>query len=320
MIETRKKHDLHDFMMQISNQMQSEYDRIQKSAKEDPGTAGDEGEENWAQILRDWLPSKYEVVTKGQILSAEGKLSPQVDVIVLSPNYPPALRNKKKYLAGGVVAAFECKLTLKKRDIYKTLKNATLIKNLSLPGSGTPYKELMSKPIYGLLAHTSTWKSNPVESIDGELNKADSEIVTHPREMLDLICVSDTATWAASKQPLMHPDEESDEYSKLLMNPNGIPTTSYMCHSGGSWDVKSHQPYFTPIGIFLAEFLVKLAWKDSDLRDIARYFIGVEFSNSSQGTLRYWDWSIYSSEFQNKLSFDKLKNEITWDEWCHFIE
>ena len=106
-------HDLHDFMSQISNEMSAEYDRIQKRASEDPGTAGDQGEENWAELLRDWLPRNYEVVTKGRIISQDGKTSPQIDVLVLNGAYPRKLLGKKLYLAAGVAAAFECKTTLK---------------------------------------------------------------------------------------------------------------------------------------------------------------------------------------------------------------
>src|SRR6185369_12921717 len=43
----------------------------------DGGTAGDEGEENWATLLRGLLPAAYHVVTKGKIISQEGQLSPQ---------------------------------------------------------------------------------------------------------------------------------------------------------------------------------------------------------------------------------------------------
>jgi len=65
----QKTHDLYDFMRQMSAEMSAEYDRIQMRATEDPGTAGDQGEENWAELLRDWLPRTYEVVTKGRIIS-----------------------------------------------------------------------------------------------------------------------------------------------------------------------------------------------------------------------------------------------------------
>ena len=47
-----KTHDLHDFMQQLSVEMAGEYNRIQRRATEDPGTAGDQGEENWAELLR----------------------------------------------------------------------------------------------------------------------------------------------------------------------------------------------------------------------------------------------------------------------------
>ena len=46
-----KTHDLYDFMRQVSAEMSAEYDRIQMRATEDPGTAGDQGEENWAELF-----------------------------------------------------------------------------------------------------------------------------------------------------------------------------------------------------------------------------------------------------------------------------
>ena len=59
-----KTHDLHDYIQENIADIAAEYDRIQKRATEDPGTAGDQGEENWAKLLREWLPRTYEVVIK----------------------------------------------------------------------------------------------------------------------------------------------------------------------------------------------------------------------------------------------------------------
>ena len=126
----QKTHDLHDFMRQISAEMSAEYDRIQTRAREDPGTAGDQGEENWAELLRDWLPRNYAVVTKGRIISQESVTSPQIDVLVLNGAYPNKLHNKKLYLAAGVAAAFECKTTLKALHIAQAVENCTIIKSL----------------------------------------------------------------------------------------------------------------------------------------------------------------------------------------------
>ena len=106
----------------MNTEMASEYERIQLRATDDPGTAGDEGEENWAEVLRGWLPRNYEVVTKGRIINEEGLTSPQMDVLVLNDSYPTKLLNKKHYLAAGVAAAFECKTTLKSAHISQAFK------------------------------------------------------------------------------------------------------------------------------------------------------------------------------------------------------
>ncbi|UUE28839.1 hypothetical protein LRQ08_31025 (plasmid) [Rhodococcus qingshengii] len=105
--------------------MADEYDRIFARATEDPGTAGDEGEENWASLLRQWLPIGYTVVTKGRVLFTDKTASPQVDVVVLRPGYPPRLLDKKLYLSSGVLAAFECKTTLKSERIGKAANDSS---------------------------------------------------------------------------------------------------------------------------------------------------------------------------------------------------
>src|SRR5215204_7399064 len=112
-----KKNELLDYMASATRQMEESYDRIRRRRSEDPGTAGDRGEENWAELLRAWLPKYFNVETKGRILSHEGETSPQVDVLVLSPSYTQQLLKEKLYLAGGVEAAFECKTTLEAEHI-----------------------------------------------------------------------------------------------------------------------------------------------------------------------------------------------------------
>ena len=128
MNDNGKSHDLFDFMEQISREMASEYSRIQKRATEDSGTAGDQGEENWAELLKDWLPSSYTVVTKGRIISHDGRTSPQIDILVLKSSYPKKLESKKIYLAAGVAAAFECKVTLKSQHITGSYINLSKYK------------------------------------------------------------------------------------------------------------------------------------------------------------------------------------------------
>lgn len=137
-------HDLHHFIRQLSDKMAANYRQIQEQASEDPGTAGDQGEVNWAKLLQGWLPRTYEVTTKGRIIGQDGTTSPQVDVVVLKGIYPKQLidENQKIYLAAGVAAAFECKTTLKAEHIEKAVQTCVKIKSLCPDRQGTPYKEL----------------------------------------------------------------------------------------------------------------------------------------------------------------------------------
>ncbi|MFI8802678.1 DUF6602 domain-containing protein [Micromonospora chalcea] len=74
-------------------------------------------------MLREWLPASYHVRTKGRILAHDGAASRQVDVVVLRPGYPSKLLDKKLYVASGVAAAFECKLTLTASHLTQAKKS-----------------------------------------------------------------------------------------------------------------------------------------------------------------------------------------------------
>jgi hypothetical protein len=93
------KHELEDFLEQDRADIAAEYDRIYRRSTEDPGTAGDEGEENWAEIIGNWLPPSYQVRTKGRIVFPDATATRQIDILVLRGTYPRRLLNKKLYLS-----------------------------------------------------------------------------------------------------------------------------------------------------------------------------------------------------------------------------
>lgn len=311
-----KPHDLIDFMNSATNQIAEEYDRIQKRATEDPGTAGDQGEENWATLLKNWLPHTFHVVTKGRILSHKGIASPQVDVIILQPEYPKHLLDKKLYLAGGVLAAFECKVTLKTKHIEEFIRNSIEIKSHLYDNKGTPYKELQSPIIYGLLAHSHSWKgqnSKPIENIEKTLIQSDLKEITHPIQMPDLICVADLATWSTSKVTFIGPHQIPNWSSfESVYGKKGSARTGYICHSEA---VENKFENFTPIGAFITSLLNKLAWQVTPLQSLSRYFTLTNIQGSGSASMRKWDSSIYSEEIRAKVEKGLLKNGVKWDEW-----
>ncbi len=310
-----KTHDLYDFMHQKTAWIAAEYKRIQKRVKDDPGTAGDQAEENWAKLLRDWLPPTYEVVTKGQIIGQDGKPSPQIDVLVLNKNmYPKQLidDNQKAYLAAGVAAAFECKLTLEARHIKKAMKNCIKIKDLYSVREGTPYKELHTPIAYGLLAHSHSWQSEnstPENNIDQKLHEADASRVSHPRQTLDLLCVADFGTWVSGKFTFI--GQPTPAQNKLV----GVSQSIYARHT------PSHQAqyeHFKSIGTLISFLTRRLAWEDPTLRNLVDYYFGTRIGGNSEGKFRQWPISVYSKDVQIRLLSGRVnlpQSAMSWDEW-----
>lgn len=311
-----KTHDLYDFMRQISHEMSAEYKRIQKRATEDPGTAGDQGEENWAELLRDWLPRNYEVVTKGRIISQDGDTSPQIDVLVLKSSYPKKMLSKKHYLAAGVAAAFECKTTLKASHISDAMSTCAKIKSFYPNRIGTPYKELHSPIIYGLLAHSHSWKgekSTPEENIREKLSASDLASIHHPRQQLDILCVADCATWVATLMRFIGPRQIHDWAAMIQTHGvNGSATSAYVGHA---YSHEQQVKQFTPIGVLVSHLSQKLAWENPELRDLADYYRMTNIAGSGEGLMRRWPASIYSDEIRSRIIESKLSSGKLWDEW-----
>lgn len=302
------QNDLLNFMHQVSKGLADEYERIRSRSLEDPGTAGDQGEENWALLLREWLPATYHIVTKGRIMASDGRAGPQVDVLVLSPAYPSFLVSKKLYLTGGVLAAFECKTTLEAAHVTDAVETAIAIRDLLPAREGSPYKELFSPITFGLLAHSHNWKgknSTPANNIEARLLADDRKLVHHPRQMLDVLCVADLACWSTTRL--------------VSLGPNKTSITAYVQHSeeiGESFPPENRKPGFTPIGALLTSLLSRLAWEDASLRDLSIFFRSSQLDGNGRGLQRSWPVSIYSEAIRPQIMSGMTSGGGYWDEWC----
>ena len=312
----QKRHDLHHFMRQLSSNMAENYEYLQTRAAEDSGTAGDQAEIHWAEWLGSWLPPTYKVVTKGRIINQNGEASRQVDILVLKSFYPKQLHLNKHYLSVGVAAAFECKTTLKAWHIEEATKTCVQIQKLYRPREGTPYKELHSPIVYGVLAHSHDWKgenSKPEDNIIRKLSESDVAHVSHPRFGLDFLCVADCGTWVLAK-------------TLAYFGPkSGLPKQRQESIACGYLE---HTPFrkkktrdFTPIGAFYGNLMERLAWEDPILRDIVDYYRVTGIAGSGGGRLRGWSFGALSDVVQNQIRASRrLSNHsLSWDEWkTHF--
>ena len=296
-------HGIHEWMQQLSSNMEHNYRQIRRHSREAPETAGGRGESDWAELLAGWLPPTLQVVTRGRIVDHKDNISPEMDVIVLKDVYPRQMLCKGDYfLSAGVLAAFECKATLRREHISEAVKVAGKVKQLGQSREGTPYAELYSPIIYGLLSHAHDWTqdhSRPEENVTDALWEADYRLVTHPRDCLDLICVANLGMWASWKDAM-------DVFH------DGLPVSRYWTSTKSK-----NRSHFTPIGSLIVYLSRRLAWEIPALRPLADYYFKTGLTGTAYLPGRIWPFDIYSDAvlprvMERRLSHPRL---YCWDEW-----
>lgn len=236
------------------------------------------------------------------------------------PSYPEILIDKKLYLAGGVAAAFECKTTLKASHVQDAVETATLIRQNLPVRNGSPYSELNSMIIYGLLAYSHSWKgeqSKPINIIEEKLISSDEMFVKHPRQCLDYLCVADLATWSVAKMTYVSPQTNIlNEQLAKIHGKDGFATSGYIRHAIGD---DGQQDFFSPIGTLLSGIFSNLAWTFTDMRNLERYFRSVNLQGRGRGTLRFWNIDIYSDLIKDRVFRGQLTNGAMFDEWSIYF-
>lgn len=255
-------------MASVRQAIASDYRIVKKRSKEDPGTAGDQVEEQWADVLRNWLPATLPVITKGRILFEDGSASPQVDILVLKPSYPLALRRQKHIFSGGVLAAFECKLTLRDEDIARAFRTCSEIKRKSARVLGTPVDELCKLPIFGVLAHCHDVRTKKGASrLYERIERWQTKFAQHLSELIDVICVAEEATVLLSHHILIGPNLDENEKEQLAeAGSDGLIATQYTIHDeedGNALDLGR------VLAGFIHDLTTRLALYEPSIRDWA---------------------------------------------------
>lgn len=268
------EHELAAYLSQDLAEMASEYERIRARTREDPGTAGDEGEQVWAQLLMEWLPEDFKVCVKGRILGSDGTAGPQVDVLVLRPGYPRRLLTKKLYLAAGVAAAFECKNTLKVDHIRRAWRTVAAINKLeSETYAGTPIRELVPSIYYGILAHGHVWKGAAENTVTSELDVLLNQ-TDRMKDALSIICVANLACWQTLRLtydgPGLMPPEIWEARKQLIGQVDD--TAHCVIQYGIASSSVTDYVAVNPLGSLISNLIGRLAVTDSNLELFAQYF------------------------------------------------
>ena len=94
---------------------------------------GRNGEKGIVNFLNRYLPNCFRTVS-GHFVTPSGKLSSQIDILILDSRYPLLSENEDGSVIAmlhSVLAAVEVKLSIDKREILKIRKNSKMIEELS---------------------------------------------------------------------------------------------------------------------------------------------------------------------------------------------
>lgn len=162
---TRKTVDLHDMFLGLQKEMFLKMENARKNIGHAP-TLGDEGETEWIEIFRHFLPKRYRA-DKAFVVDSRGGISEQMDVVIFDRQYSPfmAKLNQAHYIpAESVYAVLEVKQDLNAKHIKYAKEKAASVRVLhrtgapitTAAGTWAPRKDFTI--LAGILTHASGWK------------------------------------------------------------------------------------------------------------------------------------------------------------------
>lgn len=287
MSETRRWFD------SIQAEIEEDYGDAQATHKEDIQRSGHEGESTWADLLAKWLPPTYGVGLRKYIIGTDDGPKPfETDIVIFEPAYPEHLRYRTKVHAGGIAAAFSVKLTARKKHINEMAKWAANLSRLGHPDQTTVEGQLLPGFPTGFLAHSHDLGSDPIGTLSDGFDGA-SEAASHPRELLDLVCVADAGTLACRRTPCL-------PISSLYPAQADFSMSTYVRMN----DDKG----YGAVAHFIVSLYGLLGRNDPSLRKLATQLGHETETGQGRGKTTQWDPAVvFTSEFlehKSDLLFD----------------
>lgn len=157
--------NLRSLFLNLQQQMISKLETNSNVIK-NPGAKGAATELNWLDMLRIYLPKRYEG-EKAFVLDANGNLSDEIDIVIFDRQYSPFLfkQDGNCYIpAESVYAVIEVKPSLSKRNIIYAGRKAASVRKLCRTSVPIPHAGGVFEPkkpsdiLAGIVALNSHWK------------------------------------------------------------------------------------------------------------------------------------------------------------------
>jgi len=183
-----------------------------------PVTKGDASEHVWLELLKKYLPHRYEVA-KAHVVDSQGNFSGQIDVVVFDRQYSPFIFHHEAQTivpAESVYAAFEAKQSIDADEVNYAQKKIASVRrlhrtSLRIPHAGGVYPAKVPGHILGgLLTFESEWKPPLGTPLTDALSKGE------PDGRLDLGCMAAHGIFGC------------DAKNCYTITPQGKPATAFL--------------------------------------------------------------------------------------------
>lgn len=130
-------------------------------------TKGDASQNVWLELLKTYLPKRYQATT-AHVVDSRGEFSEQIDVVVFDRQYSPFIfcfEGQEVIPAESVYAVFEAKQTVNAGQVAYAQKKVASVRrlhrtSLPIPTANGPAPAKVLQPILGgLLTFESEWKN-----------------------------------------------------------------------------------------------------------------------------------------------------------------
>lgn len=296
---TAEQQPHHRWLADTKEKIRSDYERLHAEAQNQQSQrAGYGSEASWADLLGKWLPPDYEVARNKYIIPEQGSDAFETDLVIFSPSYPDALRQREEVIVGGVVAAFSCKLTLDAAGLADGLDRAARLKAGIKPRTQTVRDQLIGPTTVGLLAHSHHWKkpdSTPLKNVQLRLDEA-MRSASAPLDLIDYVCVADLGLWRSFKSSYIGP--------QILTNMEGPTPDQKVNGAVGTIMSLQQSEIDNPIAELVSSLLARFSYSDQRLAGLAQSLAATgTFGGGQGGTPRFWDiGSVYRDRVMQRLS------------------
>lgn len=186
--------DLRELYLERQRQLAGQL-RMARQVIGHPGDKGGVSENEWLELLRNFLPERYRVA-KATVIDSTGAASDSIDIVVYDRQYSPLVFEQAGFVyvaAEAVYAVFEVKQALNAEHVDYAAEKAASVRRLLRTSApvvdirGTTPKKEPIKILAGLLTTDIQWSEDTVrEQLRKHLEPLDA---THE---LDLVCAADS--------------------------------------------------------------------------------------------------------------------------------